>query len=104
MRELEHLIERAVLLSDGPRLRIPAFESGGGTVDADGQEWTTLEEAERRYVAKVLRHTKGRVTGAGGAAELLDLKPSTLNWRIDKLGLSALLAEVRGARRRAASG
>jgi transcriptional regulator with GAF, ATPase, and Fis domain len=55
----------------------------------------TLAEAERRYMTKVLEHTGGRVTGAGGAAEILALKPSTRNFRIRKLGLNGLLGEVR---------
>ena len=98
VRELEHVIERAVLLSDGPGLKIPALQSVSANQSepevAPG-EWVTLEETERRYVAKVLMHTRGRITGAGGAAELLGLKPPTLNWRIDKLGLRDIVARVR---------
>jgi len=55
----------------------------------------TLAEAERRYIGQVLEHTGGRVTGAGGAAEILALKPSTLNFRIRRLGLTSLLGRVR---------
>jgi hypothetical protein len=47
----------------------------------------------------VLHHVRGRITGSGGAAEILDLKPSTLNFRIRKLGLTE---EVRRARERRA--
>ncbi|HEY6004644.1 MAG TPA: sigma-54-dependent Fis family transcriptional regulator, partial [Anaeromyxobacter sp.] len=92
VRELEHVIERAVVLSEPPRLRIPPLEAATRAAApaahaASRREWVTLAEAERRYIADVLHHVKGRITGAGGAAEILDLKPSTLNFRIRKLGL-----------------
>ena len=107
VRELEHVIERAVVLSEPPRLRIPVLDAqtrplapaaaapapaAGG---ARAAELVTLAEAERRYVAQVLRHVRGRITGEGGAAEILGMKPSTLNFRIRKLGL---VDEVRRAR------
>ncbi|HOX47377.1 MAG TPA: sigma-54 dependent transcriptional regulator [Myxococcota bacterium] len=112
VRELAHVIERAALLSEPPRLRIPPLEGGltrapqassrAGEPEGEpsgprsaGGAWVTLAEAERRYVGRVLEHTGGRVTGAGGAAEILGLKPSTLNFRIRKLGLSDLLDRVR---------
>jgi transcriptional regulator with GAF, ATPase, and Fis domain len=102
VRELAHVIERAALLSEPPRLRIPPLEGGltrAPTVSLKSVEpegsWATLAEAERRYIGQVLEHTGGRVTGAGGAAEILALKPSTLNFRIRKLGLTDLLNKVR---------
>jgi transcriptional regulator with GAF, ATPase, and Fis domain len=106
VRELEHLMERAVLLSQPPRLRVPALESDARPPVAPRpasqqgpEEWVTLEEAERRHVREVLRHAGGRVNGAGGAAEILGLKPSTLQFWIDKLGLRDELARAREARR-----
>jgi DNA-binding NtrC family response regulator len=98
VRELEHVIERATLLSEPPRLRIPPlYEAfgGGRPRTADVPEWVTLEEAERRYLRQVIAHTGGRITGTGGAAEILGLNPSTLNWRIGKLGLKDELKRVR---------
>jgi transcriptional regulator with GAF, ATPase, and Fis domain len=100
VRELEHVVERAVVLSEPPRLRIPPLDAAtrsrpGPAPEAEPAELLTLAEAERRHVARVLRHVKGRITGAGGAAEILGLKPSTLNFRIRKLGLED---EVRRAR------
>jgi Bacterial regulatory protein, Fis family len=59
------------------------------------RDWVPLAEVERRYIAEVLRHTHGRITGAGGAATILGLNPSTLSWRIGKLGLRDILAEAR---------
>jgi transcriptional regulator with GAF, ATPase, and Fis domain len=102
VRELGHVIERAALLSEPPRLRIPPLEGGltrppPASLDAvePGSCWVTLAVAERRYIGRVLEHTRGRVTGAGGAAEILGLKPSTLNFRIRKLGLTGLLEKIR---------
>ena len=102
VRELGHVIERAALLSEPPRLRIPPLEgglvAGPSTAPAPAEpreEWVTLAEADRRYIGRVLEHTGGRVSGAGGAAELLGLKPSTLNFRIRKLGLTDRLAAIR---------
>jgi transcriptional regulator with GAF, ATPase, and Fis domain len=100
VRELEHVVERAVVLSDPPRLRIPPLDAAArppakAAAPEEPPELVTLAEAERRHVARVLRHVKGRITGAGGAAEILGLKPSTLNFRIRKLGLED---EVRRAR------
>jgi formate hydrogenlyase transcriptional activator len=101
VRELEHVIERAALLSEPPRLRIPPlFEFGGKPAErpASTAEWVTLEESERRYLRAVLAHTAGRITGKGGAAELLDVNPSTLNWRIGKLGLKDDLRRARAGK------
>jgi DNA-binding NtrC family response regulator len=105
VRELAHVIERAALLSEPPRLRIPPLEGGltrspspaGAESTADG-EWVTLAESERRYIGRVLEHTAGRITGAGGAAEVLGLKPTTLHFRIRKLGLGPSLQKARSRR------
>jgi formate hydrogenlyase transcriptional activator len=101
VRELEHVIERAALLSEPPRLRIPPlYEAfgGGSSRAANAPEWITLEEAERRYLRQVIAHTGGRITGKGGAAEILGVNPSTLNWRVGKLGLKPDLKRIRAAK------
>ncbi len=101
VRELEHLIERAALLSDPPRLRIPPLDSGlsgapaAAAAGPDTEDWPSLAELERRYLRRVLHHCGGRISGPEGAAALLGLKPSTLQFRIDKLGLRADLALAR---------
>jgi DNA-binding NtrC family response regulator len=104
VRELEHVVDRAVLLSEPPRLRIPPLDAATRAAPApppaaERLALVTLAEAERRHIGHVLRHVKGRITGAGGAAEILGMKPSTLNFRIRKLGLED---EVRRARSDAA--
>jgi DNA-binding NtrC family response regulator len=100
VRELEHVIERAALLSEPPRLRIPPLHDAfaPAAAPAGPQEWVTLEETERRYLRALVAHTRGRITGAGGAAELAGLKPSTLTWRIDRLGLRTELRQARAER------
>jgi transcriptional regulator with GAF, ATPase, and Fis domain len=109
VRELEHVVERAVVLSEPPRLRIPALDAATRTIPAappaapagalaTAPDLLSLAEAQRRHIAAVLRHVGGRITGPGGAAEILDLKPSTLNFRIKRLGLEPEVRQARGAR------
>ncbi|MBO4317339.1 MAG: sigma-54-dependent Fis family transcriptional regulator [Mailhella sp.] len=70
-------------------------ETAGGSLSADvtGQQAEMnsgslrMEDVEKQHIARVLALTKGRVTGKGGAAEILDLNPSTLRGRMRKLGL-----------------
>jgi DNA-binding NtrC family response regulator len=93
VRELEHLIERAVLLADGKVLTIDLplsaeeFSLLHTTSNAAPKKLMTMEEMERVYIEQVLRHTNGMIAGKGGAAEVLDLPPSTLRNRMKKLGL-----------------
>jgi transcriptional regulator with GAF, ATPase, and Fis domain len=99
VRELQHVIERAVITADGARLAIelpagPAAPSGKTApspvpVAAD-QVLTDAEvrRLEADNIRRALRRTKGKVSGTGGAAELLALKPTTLASRIKALGLS----------------
>lgn len=97
VRELEHLIERAAILSEPPRLRIPplqdAFEADQATIPAAYRG--TLEDVEREYFRHLIQRTRGRVAGQGGAAEISGLKPSTLNWHIERLGLRGDLQRAR---------
>jgi transcriptional regulator with GAF, ATPase, and Fis domain len=48
---------------------------------------TTLDEAQRRHIVGVLDRTSGRIRGAGGAAEILGIRASTLYDRMKKLGI-----------------
>jgi formate hydrogenlyase transcriptional activator len=101
VRELENLIERAVLLSPGKELRVPLAELRASTVNADnsaasagmgafapaGPSIATLEEAERQHILRALRETAWRIAGAKGAAALLGMKRTTLQARMRKLGI-----------------
>jgi formate hydrogenlyase transcriptional activator len=91
IRELEHLIERSVLLTPGDTIKEihlprPRASSAGLPESEDGSI-KTIDENEKEYILKVLRVVKGRVGGAGGAAELLGLPTSTLNSRMKRLGI-----------------
>jgi len=97
-QELENVVARSVLLSEPPVLRIVGVEPRGSSDRNRGKnrEWVSLEECERRYLREVLRYTAGKLTGEDGAASILGLKPSTLHFRIDKLGLRDDLVAARG--------
>jgi predicted ATPase/transcriptional regulator with GAF, ATPase, and Fis domain len=115
IRELQNLIERAVVLSQGPVLRLdrtllPAVisdadatvsEDAGmiplnvGPIPAIGhaapnsvpENCLTLEEVEKGHILVVLKHTRGVIEGPKGAAKILKLHPNTLRSRIKKLGI-----------------
>jgi formate hydrogenlyase transcriptional activator len=83
VRELENFIERAVILSRGPDLRVPLAE-----IRADAAEpvsSNTLEQVEREHIVRVLRETGGVVSTA---ATRLGLPRTTLNAMMRKLGIS----------------
>ncbi|MFH1115994.1 MAG: sigma 54-interacting transcriptional regulator [Pseudomonadota bacterium] len=86
VRELQHVIERAVILSDGDALKIPGMGEYGAPVDATG-EFTTLEEMERSYILRVLEACDWKVSGKKGAAAVLGTKPTTLYSKIRRLGI-----------------
>ena len=81
IRELENLIERSVILSEGPVLRSPLTELQVELPSDDA----TLERAEREHIIRVLRECGGRVAGANGAAVKLGLKRTTLQSKMGKL-------------------
>jgi len=86
VRELENFIERSVILTKGPTLRIPFSElevSAPEPVSSD----STLETREREHILKVLRESKGVIAGPKGAAARLGLKRTTLNSKLKKLGI-----------------
>jgi formate hydrogenlyase transcriptional activator len=82
IRELENFIERSVILTHGPTLQIPAGELADSDVAVDFGAIDTREK-----ILKVLKETKGRVSGAEGAAVRLGVKRTTLISRMKKLGI-----------------
>jgi formate hydrogenlyase transcriptional activator len=86
IRELEHVIERAVILSPGPELKVPVFEPVS-TENAPSTS-SALEVIERAHIIRVLREAKGKIGGPGGAAERLGMNRTTLNSRLQKLKIS----------------
>ena len=79
-------MERAVILTRGPLLRAPLSELQELNIETDEPQ-STLEAAERAHILQVLRDCDGVIAGAGGAAERLGLKRTTLNSRMKKLGI-----------------
>ena len=89
IRELQNLMERAVILSPGPVLKVPLAGLHDGPPRAAGHKIETLEDAERRHITEALEATSWVVGGPKGAAALLGMKRTTLQWRMDKLGIRA---------------
>ena len=88
VRELEHFIERALILSSGSEISFSGLETiTNETLLAALQQSMSLDDVERSHIEKVLTMTRWRVNGPKGAASLLGLKPSTLFFRMKKLGI-----------------
>jgi transcriptional regulator with GAF, ATPase, and Fis domain len=94
VRELESIIERAVILCPGPILQL------ADKLDISSLPMSsairTLEEVERNQIHKILKETRWRIEGKGGAAAILGLHPSTLRARMHKLGILRPKAKASG--------
>jgi formate hydrogenlyase transcriptional activator len=112
-RELQNVIERAVVLCGGPVLEldrdlVPVTRAGGPTAETGGAgglhgeapapppaadaapaPLSTLEDVERQHIVAVLARTGGVIQGPRGAARILDLHPNTLRSRMEKLGITS---------------
>jgi len=86
VRELENIILRAIIISPGKRLQLGDWLSQK-TTESGSTEVPTLEDLEKQHILQVLELTNGRVRGKNGAAEILNLKPTTLESRMLKLGI-----------------
>jgi DNA-binding NtrC family response regulator len=98
VRELQNVIERSVLMTTDSVLRDVSFMSP----NAPARETThteeisrvkTIAEMEKDHILAVLRKCKGRISGSGGAAELLRLPASTLKSKMKKLGIEKIYKE-----------
>jgi transcriptional regulator with GAF, ATPase, and Fis domain len=93
VRELQNVIERAIILATGGRLQLHRalpVESAppAPTVDDESQRILTapeLESLERANIERALASAGGKISGEGGAAQLLNLAPSTLTSRMKAL-------------------
>jgi PAS domain S-box-containing protein len=84
VRELANVIERAMVNTEGPTLRLADHLTRPGAAELpSGRQ--TLEELERQYILRVLKQTGWRIEGPKGAARILGLNPSTLRTRMAKL-------------------
>ena len=90
IRELENLIERSVLLAKGTIIEdisLPATQKKDISSIHQDFHMKTIHENERDYIISVLKKCNGRIWGAGGAAEVLNVPPSTLKSKMKKLGI-----------------
>lgn len=88
IRELENIVERMVILSNENCISDFQLHTIQPQVTSVSDSIKSLEELEREYIISVLRRCHGKIFGPGGAAETLQLKVSTLNYRIKKLGIN----------------
>jgi transcriptional regulator with GAF, ATPase, and Fis domain len=91
IRELENIIERAVILTDTPILdigpeQLPAATDAGIRLAAAGDN--SLDSVAKEHILSVLQQTRWVIEGPNGAAQRLNLKPSTLRYRMQKLGIA----------------
>ena len=92
IRELEHSIERAVLITEGNT--VPALQLAAPSVASAPQAFAPkqLDDVEREHIYATLQYCQGRIRGSRGAAELLGIHPNTLDARIKKLGIEKRFA------------
>lgn len=86
VRELENLIERAVIISPADKLTLPPLQDKKRKSNEE-EGLLSLEENERQHILKALKATKGRIHGEEGAAKILQINASTLRSRMEKLGI-----------------
>ncbi|MGB5217748.1 MAG: sigma 54-interacting transcriptional regulator [Smithella sp.] len=87
VRELEHVIERAVIITQGQELRLAEILIDAGLKTSDEDLIPDLAEVEKRHITRILNKTEWRIDGPKGAAVLLGLHPNTLRARMQKLGI-----------------
>jgi formate hydrogenlyase transcriptional activator len=90
IRELQNVIERAVILSPKGRFELGEFAAAPAPAPGDGgarPPSRSLEDVERQHIVEVLEQTRWRVGGERGAARILGLKRTTLDARMKKLGI-----------------
>jgi PAS domain S-box-containing protein len=98
IRELRNVIERAVIMSKGDRLRLdlamtearPVVADAGAAAAQDILSDAEIRQHEKANMLAALHKTKWRISGEGGAAELLGLKPSTLAYRMRVFGIESV--------------
>jgi formate hydrogenlyase transcriptional activator len=88
VRELENLMERSVILSEGTVLRVPLEENKVDNEISFAGNDHTLDNTERQHIIRVLRETHGVISGPNGAAQRLALKRTTLQSKMQRLGIT----------------
>jgi transcriptional regulator with GAF, ATPase, and Fis domain len=91
IRELEHLVERSVISSTGPVVKLATpvhMPAPASSSDTSPPPLQSLADSERDVIIRTLKYCNGRIRGQQGAAEILDVKPTTLEARMKKLGIT----------------
>ncbi len=83
VRELRNVIERSMIVASGPKLWVDPPRP----MDSASQADLSVRAVEREHIRRVLQTTGGRIRGKNGAAEILQMKPTTLESRMAKLGI-----------------
>ena len=89
VRELQHLVERAVILYDGDEIKFSGFDyaSSSPGMPVQQKSLVPLAEFERQYIEQVLRAVNWKLSGPNSASAILEVKPTTLLYRMKKLGI-----------------
>jgi DNA-binding NtrC family response regulator len=95
VRELENFIERALIQSTNSELDIDSLitritstrTNHTASLEDESAPFPTLDAVCAEHIRRALNRSRGKISGPGGAAELLDLHPNTLRQRMDKLGI-----------------
>ncbi len=91
IRELENVLERAIILADSDLIEVAPDMLSGRTELTSKPELSddvSFEAVTRHHLLTVLEQTNWVIEGANGAAQILNLHPSTLRYRMKKLGLA----------------
>jgi DNA-binding NtrC family response regulator len=91
VRELQNVVERALILSSGDQLVFPVLGAARPTATSALAPMDTprsMDAVIAEHIRATLQHTRWKVSGPGGAAEVLGMNPSTLRFRMRKLGIS----------------
>jgi formate hydrogenlyase transcriptional activator len=94
IRELENFVERSVILTPGAVLQAPLSELQTAVDQDDGGNSGTLRNKERERILRALRECHGRLGGPDGAAARLGLKRTTLQSKLDQLGIKSAAYRV----------
>ena len=95
IRELRNLIEHAMIISQDRILNVEMPE----TFDSEGVYGTSLETVETKHILSILEKVRWRIRGKGGAAEILELNPTTLYSKMKKLGIKRSSNDISTLRR-----
>jgi len=90
IRKLENTIQRTIVISSGTiieSLDIPVSKRAANLTPGSKNGFRTMKENERDHILAVLESCNWKISGKGGAAEILDINVNTLNSRIKKLGI-----------------